>query len=293
MRCTLNARSKIITRLVLKFIIMNIFIAPFVNALFGFYYLLGNLGWAVVVVTILIRVLLIPLVVPSLKSAKKMSELQPRLKKLQEKYGKDKEGLAKAQMDLYKQEGINPLSGCLPQILQIAVLIMFFSAFNLVTGYSTGKNNLESINIELISQFKISEGFKFQTMFLGSDLSVTPAGVYKEGFNINWLLPVILLLGSGVMQYFSSKLMMPASAPSTGSGLRSGKPSSVVDQSAYAKATPEKTDDMMEAMRMQTTYMMPLMTVFIGWNFSLGMLLYWFVNSGVMLVQQLVMKNKK
>jgi YidC/Oxa1 family membrane protein insertase len=268
---------------------MNLFIAPFVNALFGFYYLFGSLGWSVVVVTVLIRIILIPLVLPSLKSAKKMSELQPRLKKLQEKYGKDKEGLAKAQMDLYKQEGINPLSGCLPQILQIAVLIMFFSAFNLVTGYSTGINNMDSINKELITQFKISEGFKFQTMFLGSDLSVTPAGVYKDGLNINWLLPVILLLGSGIMQYFSSKLMMPSS---TASQLRTGKPANVVDQSAYTKATPEKTDDMMEAMRMQTTYMMPLMTVFIGWNFSLGMLLYWFVNSGVMLVQQLAMKNK-
>jgi len=54
------------------------------------------------------------------------------------------------------------------------------------------------------------------------------------------------------------------------------------------KETKDKEDDMMSAMRMQSTYMMPLMTIFIGWNFSLGMLLYWFVNSGVMLVQQLV-----
>jgi len=76
-------------------------------------------------------------------------------------------------------------------------------------------------------------------------------------------------------------MMMPASAKTS-----DGKPA--INQSAYVKATPEKSDDMMETMRTQSMYMMPLMTIFIGWNFSLGILLYWFVNSGVMLVQQIV-----
>jgi YidC/Oxa1 family membrane protein insertase len=122
---------------------MNLLIAPFVNALFGFYYLTGSFGWSVIIVTVLIRLLLVPLVLPSLKSAKKMAELQPKLKKLQEKFSKDKEQLAKAQMDLYKQEGINPLSGCLPQIAQLVILIIFFQAFNLLTEYAIGKGSVE------------------------------------------------------------------------------------------------------------------------------------------------------
>jgi len=251
---------------------MNIFIAPFVNALFGFYYVLGNLGWSVVVVTILIRIILIPLVLPSLKSAKKMSELQPKLKKLQEKFKGEKEKLAKAQMDLYKQEGINPLSGCLPQIAQIAVLIIFFQAFNLVTNYSIGKSSMEAVNRELIPSFQINSEFKFDETFLGGKLSETPAVLYKVGASLNWLLPIVLLIGSGVLQYFSSKLMMPTPK---------------VDNTVIKK-TEDKEDDMMSAMRTQSTYMMPLMTIFIGWNFSIGMLLYWFVNSAVMLVQQVV-----
>ena len=267
---------------------MNLLIAPFVNALFGFYYLFGNLGWSVIIVTILIRLVLMPLVIPSLKSARKMSALQPKLKKLQEKYGKEKEQLAKAQMELYKQEGINPLSGCLPQLLQVAVLIIFFSAFNMVTNYSIGKGKIEEINRQLIPSFQIKNDFKFDVRFLGSNLPDTPASVIKGGVSMAIILPLILLIGSGVLQYFSSKLMMPASAKAT-----AGKPT--IDQSAYTKATPEKTDDMMDAMRVQSTYMMPLMTIFIGWNFSLGMLLYWFVNSLVMLVQQVVVEamNKK
>lgn len=262
---------------------MNLLIAPFVNALFGLYYLFGNLGWSIIAVTVVIRILLLPLVIPSLKSADKMRILQPKLKKLQDKYGKDKEGLAKAQMDLYKQEGVNPVGGCLPQILQIAVLIIFFQAFNMVVGYSEGKSKLEDINRQLIPSYQINADFKFEPYFFGNDLRNTPSKEFGNGVGLNLVLPILMLIGSGAAQFFSSKLMMPTSAKAT-----AGKPNLKVDQSAYVKATPEKTDDMMEAMRTQSLYMMPLMTVFIGWNFSLGILLYWFVNSGVMLVQQIV-----
>ena len=255
---------------------MNILVAPFVNLLFGFYYLLGNLGWAVVVVTILIRVVLLPLVLPTLKSAKKMRELQPRLAKLQEKYGKNKEALAKAQMDLYREEGINPLSGCLPQILQIAVLIMFFSAFNMVTGHLTGKGKVEEINQNLISYFRIGGDFKFSPWFLGSDLTTTPSKEVAKGMGWHLVLPLILLLGSGGLQYWGSKLMMPPAGDKK------------IDPSAFAKATADKEDDMMAAMRNQSMYMMPLMTIVIGWNFSIGILLYWFVNSAVMIGQQAI-----
>lgn len=251
---------------------MNVFISPFVNALMGFYNLFGNLGWSVITVTVLIKLILFPIIWPSLKSAKKMAELQPRLKKLQEKYGKDKEGLAKAQMDFYKNEGINPLSGCLPNLLQVAVLIIFFSAFNMVIGVMEGKNKISDLNSHLIPVIKVAENFKFNNDFMGLDLATTPSKMWGVGFNFNWILVGILLLGSAGLQYLSSKLMMP----------------SVKTDEVVVAGTKDKEDDMMSAMRTQSLYMMPAMTVFIGWNFSIGMLLYWFVNSGVMLIQQLL-----
>ena len=65
--------------------------------------------------------------------------------------------------------------------------------------------------------------------------------------------------------------------------------------STIVKATKDKEDDMMSAMRNQSMYFMPLITLFIGWNFSLGLLLYWFLTSLLMVVQQLVVNktNKK
>jgi len=255
---------------------MNIFVAPFVSALFGFYYLLGNLGWSVVVVTVLIRIILLPLLWPSLQSAKKMGTLQPRLKKLQEQFGKDKEGLAKAQMQMYKSEGVNPLSGCLPNILQVAVLLIFFSAFNMVTLFAEGKGKMEEINRQLIPTFQINESFKFDSDFMGVNLVLTPAKIFEKGMSLAMIVPLVLLLGSAVLQYFSSKLMMPS--PKT--------------DKIVVKETKDKEDDMMGMMRTQSMYMMPIMTVFIGWSFSIGMLLYWFVNSLVMLGQQvLALKN--
>jgi len=254
---------------------MNLFIAPFVNALFGVYYLVGNLGLAIILVTVLIRLVLLPLMLPSLKSAEKMKELQPKLNKLKEKYGADKKGLAAAQMELYKVEGINPLSGCLPQILQIAVLLLFFSAFNMVTSFSQGKGSFDSVNNNLVSVFKMAPDFKFDLNFLGSDLAVTPSKAFKGGINLGLLLPAILLIGSGLLQYFSAKLMMP---------------NPKVDNT-IVKATKDKEDDMMSMMRTQSTYFMPLMTIFIGWNFSLGMLLYWFTTSGLMVVQQVIVNK--
>ncbi len=256
---------------------MNIFIAPFINALFGFYYLFGNFGWAVIAVTVIIRILLIPLVLPSLKSAKAMQKLQPQLKKIQEKYKGDKNGLAKAQMELYKKEGVNPLSGCLPQILQIAVLILFFNAFNTVTNYAVGKGDINYINNNLVTYFQIDEGFEMNLSFFNSTLTDTPGSIYKTGDFALMVLPILLLLGSAVLQFLSSKLMMPAPK---------------VDEN-LVKATKDKEDDMMGAMRTQSLYLMPLMTVFIGWGFNLGILLYWFVNSGVMLIQQMVVSKDK
>jgi YidC/Oxa1 family membrane protein insertase len=257
---------------------MNILIAPFINALIGFYHLFGSFGWAVIAVTVLIRILLIPLVLPTLKSSKKMMQLQPKLKKIQEEHKGDKKALAAAQMELYKREGINPLSGCLPQILQIAVLIIFFSAFNMVVNYSMGKGNLEAVNRNLIPAFQLKADHQMNLMFWGSDLRQAPGAISKQGWGLNMVLPLFLLLGSAVLQFFSSKLMMP---------------STKTDQKVLEKATKDKEDDMMGAMRTQSLYMMPAMTIFLGWSFNLGILLYWFMNSLVMYLQQLMVEKKK
>ena len=82
---------------------------------------------------------------PSLKTAKKMQDLKPHLDKLKEKHGSDKQKLAQAQMDLYKEHGVNPMAGCLPQILQIVVLIAMYNVF--MNFINNGKIDGQAINM--------------------------------------------------------------------------------------------------------------------------------------------------
>ena len=88
--------------------------------------LVGNWGWAIVLLTILIKAAFFPLSAASYKSMAKMKEVTPRLMKLREQYGDDKQKLNVAMMELYKTEKINPLGGCLPIIVQIPVFIALY-----------------------------------------------------------------------------------------------------------------------------------------------------------------------
>lgn len=104
----------------------------FINAiinqtlLFFYQHLGNNLGLAIVALTLFMRLILVPITIPSLKSAKKMQDLKPQLDRLKRKFKGDKKKLQLAQMDLYKQNNINPASGCLPQIVQIIILISLY-----------------------------------------------------------------------------------------------------------------------------------------------------------------------
>ena len=88
--------------------------------------LVGNWGWAIVLVTVLIKLVFYPLSEASGRSMAKMRALAPRIKNIQERYKDDREQLGRQMMELYKREKINPLAGCLPIIVQIPVFLAFY-----------------------------------------------------------------------------------------------------------------------------------------------------------------------
>ncbi|HVO43164.1 MAG TPA: YidC/Oxa1 family membrane protein insertase [Aggregatilineales bacterium] len=107
----------------------DILTGPFTTALLLLYRILGqNTVLTIVVFTILVRLLTYPLNAQQIKSAKAMQELQPKLKKLQEKYKGNREQLSQEQMKLYQEHGVNPLAGCLPLLIQFPILIGLYSA---------------------------------------------------------------------------------------------------------------------------------------------------------------------
>ncbi|OWZ83475.1 YidC/Oxa1 family membrane protein insertase [Natranaerobius trueperi] len=96
------------------------------NILGFFLDLTGSYGIAIIILTVFIRGLTFPLMAKQMKSTEKMQELQPELKKLQEKYKDDKETLNKKTMELWKEHKVNPAAGCLPLLVQMPVLLAMF-----------------------------------------------------------------------------------------------------------------------------------------------------------------------
>jgi len=243
---------------------------PLLNGLIFFYRIFGNLGWAIIVMTFLLRLILLPLTLPSLKAAQKMRELAPELEKLKKKYGKDKKAFAEAQLKLFRQHGANPAAGCLPQIVQLVVLIAFFQAFNQVLR-SDG-DIITKLNQVLYLPLKLPEGTQMATRFFYLDL--TKPDLFFLG---NLKLPGLFLIGAAVVQFFSSKMMRPALA----------KSEKIVEK------TPGEVDDMAVTMQKQMTYLLPIMTIMIGFTFPSGLVLYWLIFSLTTLIQQLLLNEKQ
>jgi YidC/Oxa1 family membrane protein insertase len=99
---------------------------PLFKALSWIHGVVGNWGWAVIIVTALIKLIFFPLSQASGKSMAKMRAVAPRMKQIQESFKDDREKLGRAMMELYKKEKINPLAGCLPMVVQIPVFISFY-----------------------------------------------------------------------------------------------------------------------------------------------------------------------
>ncbi len=159
---------------------------PLFNALVWLYNIIpGNdLGIAIIVLTILIRLILYPLSKKAIQSQKAINQLQPKIKEIQKKY-KNKEEQAKVMMELYKKHKVNPMAGCLPILVQLPLLIALYRVFF---------NGLNPESLDGLYSF-ISRPELLNVMFLGLiDLSQRS---------------VFLAVMAGLFQFIQSKMIMP------------------------------------------------------------------------------------
>ena len=156
-------------------------------------------GWAIILFTLGIKIITFPLNLSQIRGMQAQKDLQPRLSELQKKYGKDRERLAQEQMKLYKEAGVNPLSGCLPLLIQMPILFGLYAALVAVGPM-----------MENAGFFWIPD-LSFPNFALG--LSWIPdawaAGDYYT-LIAYMILPVLLI----VSQIFMQKWMTPATADS-------------------------------------------------------------------------------
>lgn len=237
------------------------FMGPILNLLvlivdgLNFLHIPGAFGLSIIILTILIRILIWPLMTKQLKSAKKMQDLKPHLDALKVKHKGDKKAFATAQMDLYKEHGVNPAGGCLPVLIQFPILIALYQT---IFAFFNGPSGLTSINNMLypfVPHLKTVPSLDF----LGISLAIKPSEFGQFGFLL-LTIPIITAL----LTFIQSKMMMPH------------KP-----LKEYPKDTPkekkekEGTEDAMMAMQGQMMYMMPVMIGYFAFQFPIGLALYW------------------
>lgn len=250
---------------------------PLVNALVFFYGLFGqNLGLAIIVLTLAIRIVLLPLTLPSMRVSAKMSQLAPELDRLKKRFGGDRQRLAQEQMRLYRDHGVNPAAGCLPQIVQLVVLIALFQAFNQVL--QPDGDVAAKLNQVLYAGLKIASQSQISTQFFYLDLTrpdIFSLPLSLGGINLPGL-PGFFLLAAAAAQFLTSKLSLPATSQAK----------------KVAQKTEGASDDIATAMQGQMLYLFPLMTLVIGYAFPSGLVLYWLVFSATMLLQQFYLKRQ-
>ena len=236
-----------------------VLVHPLISLLVGAYDLVHDFGFAVVVVTVFIRLALYPLFVTQIRNQRAMQELAPAMADLKSKYGNDKPRLTQEQMKLYQERGYNPAMGCLPILLQMPLLLAMYAAF-VQAPHLDG----EQLRQSLIPFVPVPVGpneFLDLTAHWIPWMTQCPTAVPGQACGLGapdpWhVLPVI----AGATQLISSVMFQPSTRP--------------------------KTVDPQQKMMQSMQYYFPLITVFIAWSLPAALGLYWVTTTIFGIVQQ-------
>jgi YidC/Oxa1 family membrane protein insertase len=203
-------------------------------------------GFAIILFTLIVKIVTLPLNLQQARSMKATQELQPKLQELQKKYAKDKEKLAQAQMELYREHGVSPLGGCLPMLIQLPVLFGLYQALYRLA--STG---------EIVGQrFLWIPDLAFPTREIGIKWVWPPAPEF-----IGWAAAVLYMI-------------LPVLTVVTQIAMQRMTTSSAASQ------------DPQQAAMQQTMLIMPFMFGFITLQVPAGLTLYWVTSNVFSMIQQ-------
>lgn len=230
---------------------------PLYNILIFFYNVIPgrDFGIAIIALTIILKIFLIPLSKKQIEFQKRMQEVQPKIKEIQNKYKNNKEQQTKELMNFYKKTKTNPFGGCLPMIFQLIFLIAIYQVL-----FNISKDNF-AVQTNILYSF-VSNPVTIKNMFLGIvDLS-RPS------------IPFAIL--AAIAQYFQSKMLL-------------GKSTNQLLEKSKKKE--DHHPDFSQIMSKQMLYLGPILTLFIGVTFAAGLSLYWLTSTLFAIAQQLYMEK--
>lgn len=236
----------------------SILVKPIATVLVGIYQLLHflhvpyDLGFSIIILTIVIRFLLYPFISAQLKSSQKMQALSPHLSRLKEKHKNDAKRMQQETMRLYKEHGVNPAAGCLPVIIQMPIIWALYSMLQKVVGVDANLVVSEVNKLVYIDSLKLVR--PWDPYFLGLPLGKSPSQLFSAIGPLVLAVPIL----TGLFQYVLSKMLInptPASEKTQKEG--------------------EKKQDFASSFQTQSLYIFPVMIGFFSYTFSIGLSLYW------------------
>jgi len=228
--------------------IINILVAVYKGLLFVHFPF--ALGFAIIILTIIIRFVLYPLTTSQLKASKKMQDLNPHLTNLKNKHKGDSKTLQQETMKLYKEHGVNPAAGCLPVIIQLPIIWGLYSALQ----------QIASLKPDVINKIVYFDALKLDKAwdpnFFGVSLGGNPSQLISTVGPIILIIPLLTAL----FQFIQSKMMF--SKPKVQEGL-------------VKKGEKKKEGDFASTFQSQAMYIFPVMIGFFSYTFPVGLSLYW------------------
>lgn len=229
--------------------------------------LTGNMAFAIVIVTLLVRVAVIPLYRRQIVSQKRMQLLQPELKEIQRRFKGDRTKIQQAQAEFYKERGVNPASGCLPLVLQFMLLIPMYSVFSsgLQNVDPSGMLHVFGIQVVPLQCGPVPPPHPSPPPVIPC-INSTVLGVDLSQPNVLFSLP-FLGLGISVLALISAGL-------------------NVVQSRMALPPASQASDDPGSRAQRQTMLFIPLISIFYGGLLPAGLFIYWIVATIFSIVQQ-------
>lgn len=285
----------------------------FIATAFGYilnfiYNLVNNYGIAIIIFTILLKLIMLPISIKQQKTMKKTARVQEQVKEIQDKYKSDQLRMNQEMMDLYKRENMNPFSGCLVTLVQFFIIL---SMFYLVSRPLTYMRQVEpEIINDYVNEIKeenpnqrlayteiavikakaaTDEKVNINMDFFGVDLSDVPSENLND-FKV-YIIPALYVMTSllstkmirmtnGTTKKEKEEEAVKEEIKKTGKELvKTGKDDEINEEEA------------MEQMNKSMRYMMPVMTISIAFIAPLGLALYWFVSNLLNIIERLLVNK--
>jgi YidC/Oxa1 family membrane protein insertase len=189
--------------LVVDYGFLTIIAKPLFELMTWLHSILGNWGWTIVALTIIVKSIFYPLAATSYRSMARMKQVAPRLAALKEKYGDDRQKLNTAMMEMYRVEKINPLGGCLPMVVQIPVFISLYWVLLASVEMRGAPWILWVHDLSIRDPFFILPAIMMGTMFLQIRLNPKPPDPMQA--KVMMVMPLVF---GGMMFFFPAGLVL-------------------------------------------------------------------------------------